>query len=487
MYLGIDIGTSAVKSVLIDRNQSVIAIASESLKISKRKPLYSEQNPNDWWHASLKTITSIKKSKPFDFCQLKSIGLTGQMHGAVCLDKKGEILYPAILWDDGRSYKECNYLNKHHKDFEQLGGNLVMPGFTAPKLLWLKRNKPDLFNKIDKILLPKDYLRYKLTGEFATDMSDASGTLWLDIRKRKWSETTLSACDLKESNMAKLYEGTECTGYLLPSIQKIFEIKIPIKVIAGASDNAAGALSVGSYSPGQAMISLGTSGVYFSPTSLVATNTKKGLHTFCHAIKQRWHQMGVILSAGSALSWWGNVCERDKETFFNSLSKQYDDKYIPLFLPYLSGERTPCNNPFAKASFIGMTHNTTYIEMVQSVLEGVAFAIADCEDTITETQTKINSVSVIGGGAKSLYWGKIIASVLNRDLSYHHNSSIGPMFGAARLAIYEDNELSLEQVFTQPKIVTVIKPDPKLQQQLDWRRSLYHQSYKNLKEIFKLQ
>ena len=487
MYLGIDVGTPSVKSVLIDRNQSVIATVSENLKISKRKLLYSEQNPNDWWCASLKTITSIRKSKPIDFCQLKSIGLTGQMHGAVCLDKKEEILYPAILSDDGRSYKECDYLNKHHKDFEQLGGNLVMPGFTAPKLLWLGRNKPDIFNKIDKVVLPKDYLRYKLTGEFATDMSDASGTLWLDIKKRKWSETTLSACDLKESNMAQLYEGTECTGYLLPSVQKTFGIKKPIKVIAGASDNAAGALSIGSYTTGQAMVSLGTSGVYFSPTSLVTTNTKKGLHTFCHAIKEKWHQMGVILSAGSALSWWSNVCEKDKEAILDSLSKQYNDKDIPLFLPYLSGERTPCNNPFARASFIGMTHNTTSIEMVQSVLEGVTFAIADCEDTITGTHTKINSVSVIGGGAKYLYWGKIIASALVRDLFYHENSSIGPMFGAARLALYEDNELSLAQVFTQPKIVTVIKPDPKLQQQLHRRRSLYHQSYKNLKEIFKLQ
>ena len=268
MYLGIDVGTSAVKSVLIDRNQSVIATAKEDLKISKRKPLYSEQNPNDWWHALLKTIKSIRKSTPTAFFQLKSIGLTGQMHGAVCLDKKGTILCPAILWNDGRSYQECAYLNKNHKDFEKLGCNLVMAGFTAPKLLWLKRNKPDLFSKINKIILPKDYLRYKLTGEFATDMSDASGTLWLDVKKRKWSDTMLSACGLKESNMAELYEGTECTGYLLPSIQKLFGIKGSIKVIAGASDNAAGALSIGSYLSGQAMISLGTSGVYFSPISL---------------------------------------------------------------------------------------------------------------------------------------------------------------------------------------------------------------------------
>ena len=486
MYLGIDIGTSAVKSVLIDRNQSVIATATEDLKISKRKPLYSEQNPNDWWQASLKTIISIRKNTPAAFLQLKSIGLTGQMHGAVCLDKKGIVLYPAILWNDGRSYQECEYLNKNYEDFEKLGGNLVMTGFTAPKLLWLKRNKTDIFNKIDKIILPKDYLRYKLTGEFATDMSDASGTLWLDVKKRKWSDTMLSACGLKESNMAKLYEGTECTGYLLPSIQKIFGIKRPVKVIAGASDNAAGALSIGSYLPGQAMISLGTSGVYFSPISLVTTNTKKGLHTFCHAIKEKWHQMGVILSAGSALSWWSSVCEKDKKNFFGVLSQKHNTKYVPVFLPYLSGERTPYNDPFAKACFIGMTHNTTGIEMIQSVLEGVAFAIADCEDTITETRTKINNISVIGGGAKSLYWGKIIASVLDRDLLYHENFSIGPMFGAARLALYEDNKLSLEEVFTQPKVSTVIKPDPELQPQLIQRRSLYHQSYKNLKEIFKL-
>jgi xylulokinase len=488
MYLGIDIGTSSVKVVLINKEKTVIDSAEENLTLRKKDYLCSEQNPEDWIISTYKAIRCIKKSSPMIVNSLCSIGLTGQMHGAVCINKDGKVIYSAILWNDGRSYKECDFLVNNYSDYETVGCNKLMPGFTAPKLLWLKKNKPLVFQKIYKVLLPKDYLRFKLTGEIATDTSDASGTLWLDIKNRKWSRELLSFCSLSEKQMPLIYESSECTGYLLNQVKDELGLKNKIKVVAGAADNAAGALSVGAYDCGNSIISLGTSGVYLSPTPSISTNINKGLHVFCHAVKNRWYQMGVMLSAASCVSWWNKNANTDPKNPIDLIAEKYNSSFLPVFLPYLSGERTPYNDPFARGSFVGISQKTTIAEMAQSILEGVAFAIADCEDAITETGTKISNVSVIGGGSNSLYWGKIIASVLNRKLIYHKNSNIGAVFGAALLAMYEDNStLDLEKTFELPQIDTIICPDKVLRSQLNHRRCVYIETYHSLKEIFKKQ
>jgi len=484
MYLGIDIGTSSIKIVLVDENQKVVGLASQELSIQQEKPLYSEQHPDEWYEKVLKALYSIQQDYPSESSQICSIGLTGQMHGAVCLDIKGEVIRPAILWNDGRSYQECNDLMSNNPDFEIVGANKVMPGFTAPKLLWMKRNEPKLFNRINKVLLPKDYIRYKLTGEFASDMSDASGTLWMDIAQRKWSSSLLSSCDLKECHMPMLLEGSDLSGYLRPAIQNILKAQQKVKVIAGASDNAAGALSMGIYQEKDAMISLGTSGVYFVPNQACLPNTKRGLHTFCHALDGLWHQMGVVLSAASALSWWKNIIQTHSESELINLAKKSKYMNTPLFLPYLSGERTPHNNPFAQGAFIGMTHATELGDMVQAVLEGVAYAIADCQDTILETGVQINSISVIGGGSKSPYWGDIIASSIHKTLTYHNESSVGPAFGAARLAVYEDTKASIEDIFYKPTVSQIITPKTEMTASLANKLKIYRSTYYQLKTIF---
>lgn len=485
MYLGIDVGTSSIKVVMIDEDQNIIFEVSEELKISNDKPLYSEQNPEDWYIALMKIFLFLRENYKDKINQLISIGLTGQMHGAVCIDANGKVIRPAILWNDGRSYQECNNLTQNNSDFESISANKVMPGFTAPKILWMQNNEKNNFRKIHKVLLPKDYIRYRLTGEFATDMSDASGTSWLDVRNRKWSGSLLSSCGLSEKNMPNLFEGNECTGNLLKEIKLILEISHDVKVVAGASDNAAGALSMGVYKPGSAVISLGTSGVYFTPSERFRSNTDGGLHTFCHALPNTWHYMGVILSAASGLSWWKKISKIKSEGDLINIAKKYNDDHLPLFLPYLSGERTPHNDPFARASFVGMTHSTGISEFAQAVLEGVSFAIADCEDSIYSSGAEINHVSVIGGGAKSSYWGEIISTIISKDLMYHNESAVGPAFGAARLALLEDSGAELSNILKKPCITAKIFPREDLVNKLHSRLKLYRESYTQLSRIFK--
>ena len=475
MYLGIDIGTSGVKIVIIDANQQVSAQTTTLLNLSNPKPLWSEQHPQDWFDAVLQGLTTLQQHHALTLSQVKAIGLTGQMHGAVCLDRQGKVLRPAILWNDGRSYRECDDLMQQCPEFMTLGGNRVMPGFTAPKLLWLQRHEPEVFQQIDKVLLPKDYIRYCLTGEFATDMSDAAGTLWLDVAKRCWSEKLLAACGLTLEHMPTVVEGTAITGTLHPEIAKQFGMQ-PVPCVAGASDNAAGALSMGVIRDGQAMLSLGTSGVYFVASDQYRANASRGLHSFCHCIPQTWHQMGVILSAASALSWWHGIHNHMALTALIDEAAQLDKIDIPVFLPYLSGERTPHNDPHATARFDGMTHRTTRAHLTQAVLEGVAFAFADCQEVIHTAGTQINTVSVIGGGARSQYWGKLIASILDRPLQYHQDATVGPAFGAARLALISDG-YDVADVAIAPPLKETVMPDSILQPLLKQRLQRYHESY----------
>ncbi len=476
MYLGIDIGTSGIKTVVINCEQHIIAQITIPLALSNPKPLWSEQNPEDWFDAVLQGLSILQQEHAPVLAQVSAIGLTGQMHGAVCLDRQGKVLRPAILWNDGRSYRECDDLMQRYPEFLNIGANCVMPGFTAPKLLWLQRHEPELFQRIDKVLLPKDYIRYRLTDELATDMSDAAGTLWLDVAKRCWSEKLLQACGLTLKHMPPVLEGTEVAGILRSDLARRFGMQ-PVPCVAGASDNAAGALSMGVIHNGQAMLSLGTSGVYFVASDQCRANASRGLHSFCHCIPNTWHQMGVILAAASALSWWHSIHGQVALTTLIDEAQQIDKADIPVFLPYLSGERTPHNNPHATARFDGMRQNTTRAHLTQAVLEGVAFAFADCQDVIYDAGTQVNSVCVIGGGARSQYWGKLIASILDQPLQYHQDATIGPAFGAARLALISDG-YALEKVATAPPLAETIQPDNTLQSILKQRLQRYRESYR---------
>jgi xylulokinase len=485
VFLGIDIGTSAVKIVIADEQQKVVAQASESLQISHPQPLWLEQNPEDWWRATCQAIFSIREQGNHLLESVSAIGLSGQMHGAVLLDDKNEILRPAILWNDGRSHEQCKFLNQSHADILQQSGNLAMPGFTAPKLLWLAQHEKQNFCRVCKVLLPKDYIRFRLTGEFASDMSDASGTLWLDVAKRRWSDELLQLTGLSETQMPELYEGNEATGQILPQVASMFGLKPKTIVAGGGGDNACGAVGLGTVNAGQAFISLGTSGVYFVSGDKFAPNPGQAMHAFCHAVPQTWHQMSVILSAASCLSWVVRLtAARDEQQLFDEIEADFEQCSDVLFLPYLSGERTPHNDPMAKGVFFGMDHATTRAQLGRAVLEAVAMALADGQQALINSGVAINDVAVIGGGSKSLFWGKILASVLDRPLRYYDNSESGPAFGATRLARMAVTGESVTSVCKQAEVRYVIEPNNALRNSYQDRYQRFRRLYLKLKDEF---
>ena len=366
----------------------------------------------------------------------RAIGLSGQMHGATLLDARGAVLRPAILWNDGRSGAECAALEAAVPDARRITGNLAMPGFTAPKLLWVAAHEPEVFARVAKVLLPKDYLRYRLSGEHVAEMSDASGTLWLDVANRRWSEEMLAATGLDLEQMPRLVEGSEPSAVLTPALARRWGMTGEVVIAGGAGDNAAGAAGIGTVAPGRAFLSLGTSGVLFAANRAYAPNPERAVHAFCHCFPDTWHQMSVILSAAASLAWAAGVTGTVDEAALVDEAEATEARLerAPLFLPYLTGERTPHNDPHAKGVFFGLDQATSRGDLGWAVLEGVAFAFADGYDALVEAGTGIDEVSVIGGGSRSAVWGRILAAALARPLTYHAGSEVGPALGAARLA-----------------------------------------------------
>lgn len=478
MYLGIDLGTSAIKFVIMDETQSIKFIHDEPLKISRPHPLWSEQQPDDWWQAVLR---GFEKIRSLDLGRdIRALSLSGQMHGAVLLDENGKVLRPAILWNDGRCAEQCLEIN----DLSiAVTGNLAMPGFTAGKLLWVKEYEAEIFAKINKVLLPKDYLRYKLSGNFATDMSDASGTLWLDIAKRQWSKEMLAACYLGIGHMPELFEGCEKTGYLKSDLAKEWGMSA-VPIIAGAGDNAAGAIGCGVINADEAMLSLGTSGVYFVATDGFLKNPQKAIHSFCHALPDRWHLMSVILNAASCLDWGAKLIgSRDVATFIDTAKTGQDDPYNPLFLPYLSGERTPLNDPLACGIFYGLTTSHNSSNMAYAIIEGVSFALADAIDALHETGVKPLKATIIGGGAKSSYWRQLLADIIGINLDYREGGSVGPAFGAARLAQIGCHDGKVEEFCGKPPLLATHYFDKTRHDDYLPRREKFRAIYDALKSI----
>lgn len=483
MYIGIDLGTSGVKAIVLDDNNRIVASASEPLEVSRPKELWSEQDPNQWWLATTVAISQLKKK--VDLSNVKAIGLSGQMHGATLIDKGGEVLRPAILWNDGRCFEECLELEALVPDSRTITGNIMMPGFTAPKLKWLQKHEPEVFANIYKVLLPKDYLRFKLSGDYASDMSDAAGTMWLDVAKRDWSDTLLSATGLNRKHMPELFEGSQVTGKLSPELSRLWDMPC-VPIVAGAGDNAAGAVGVGITEPGQAMLSLGTSGVYFAVSDGFLSNPESALHSFCHALPATWHSMSVILSAASCLDW---ITQLTGQKSVGDMLKDVEananlDSQI-LFLPYLSGERTPHNDPKAKGVFFGMTHNTTKSDLALAVLEGVGFAFADGLDALHATKLVPSEISLIGGGARSAYWRQMLSDIFGMKLAYRAGGEVGPALGAARLArLSTHKEGTIQDICPIPDLIQVHKPNPDRKQSLQTKRSKYQQLYIQLKDLF---
>lgn len=474
MYLGIDIGTSSVKVVIIDSHQAVVDQASAPLTVSRPHPLWSEQDPASWWQATDKAVRSLNPKRR---SAIRAIGLSGQMHGATCLDAADHVIRPAILWNDGRSAQSCDQMMSDMPELTHITGNLAMPGFTAPKLHWMRAHEPDNFKRVAKVLLPKDYIRLLMSGDYASDMSDSAGTLWMNVAKRDWSDEALALTDLSRANMPKLYEGSESTGTLLPKIANQWGMSC-VPIAAGGGDNAAGAIGSGTITPGEGFISLGTSGVVFLTDDTYQSNTEGAVHSFCHALPQLWHRMSVVLSAASAVDFVARITRFTSEaSLYAETAKAKIPGRGPIFLPYLSGERTPHNDPTAKGAFFGMTHEDTPLTLAQSALEGVAFALADGVDVLRESGSPLESLSVIGGGSQSTWWGEIISAAVNMPLTYREAATVGPAFGAARLARLCLGEDTAEDICTPPPVSHVIEPDPELRDLYMKRRETFTELY----------
>lgn len=478
MYLGLDLGTSSVKAIIMNEQGDVVASHSIPLTLSRPHPQWSEQDPQAWWQATDEAIKQLTRTQPME--QIQAIGLSGQMHGAVLLDAQQNILRPAILWNDGRSVKQCLRLAKQYPQFKEITGNLVMPGFTAPKLQWVAENEAEIFCQIAHVLLPKDFLRWKMSGNFASDMSDAAGTLWLDMQKRDWSDELLAATGLSRCQMPTLFEGNQITGYLLPEIAKKWQMK-QVPIIAGGGDNAAGAIGVGVYQPGQGMLSLGTSGVYFVVSEKFLQNSDNAVHSFCHALPQTWHLMSVILSAASCLDW---VCQltgiSDVGAMFKEIEQHAHSDSSLLFLPYLSGERTPYNNADAKGVFWGLTHQHQRADLCRAVLEGVSFALRQGIEVADKAGQHADNITLIGGGARSEYWRQLLADITGKTLDYRQGGDVGPALGAARLAQLAINPAHLSQIIlSQPKLET--RHVPNLE-----KHKAYQDKYNAFKKLYTL-
>lgn len=482
MYIGIDLGTSGVKAILLNEQGDVLATHTEKLTVSRPHPLWSEQDPEQWWQATNTAMQALGSQHALR--EVKALGIAGQMHGATLLDKQQRVLRPAILWNDGRCGEECMLLEEKVGASRQITGNLMMPGFTAPKVLWVQRHETDIFKQVDKVLLPKDYLRLRMSGEFASDMSDAAGTMWMNVARRDWSDEMLAACGLSRDNMPSLFEGCEVTGQLRAEVAQAWNMPRAL-VVAGGGDNAAGAVGVGMADAGQAMLSLGTSGVYFAVSDGFLSKPESAVHSFCHALPGRWHLMSVMLSAASCLDWAAKLTGLGSVPALLAAAQAADENADPVwFLPYLSGERTPHNNPQAKGVFFGLTHQHGPAELARAVLEGVGYALADGMDVVHSCGVKPDSVTLIGGGARSAYWRQMLADISGQQLDFRTGGDVGPALGAARLAQLGVHQgAAFSDLLPQLPLEQAHLPDAQRFARYAPRRETFRQIYQQLKPL----
>ncbi len=467
MYIGLDLGTSGLKGILISETQEVLAEATAPLTVQRPQDGWSEQSPSDWITAAESVLDQLAAH---GLSQVRAIGLSGHMHGATLLDASDQVLRPCILWNDTRSYLQAADMDAN-PDFRAISGNIVFPGFTAPKLAWVRANEPSLWDRIAKVLLPKDYLRLWLTGDHVAEMSDAAGTSWLDTGARDWSDRLLTATGLARAQMPRLVEGSAPSGDLRAELAARWGLPKSVIIAGGGGDNAASGVGVGVVRAGEGFVSLGTSGVLFAANDGYQPDPASAVHTFCHALPNTWHQMGVILAATDALNWYANLVGADAASLTGELGAlQAPGK--TNFLPYLGGERTPLNSAAIRGAFTGLEHATDRAAGTRAVLEGVAFAIRDCRDALAATGTRLDSLLAVGGGSRSDYWLRAIATALNCPLLLPVAGDFGGAFGAARLAIMAATGAGAE-IATLPKIARQIDPDPTLRDAFDAGHARY--------------
>ena len=484
LYIGVDLGTSAVKLLLMDENGNIQKIVSKEYPLYFPKPGWSEQQPEDWYVQSMEGIREL--TAECDKSQVAGISFGGQMHGLVALDKDDQVIRPAILWNDGRTGNQTDYLNQNiGKDkLSEYTANIAFAGFTAPKILWMKENEPGNYKKITKIMLPKDYLAYRLSGSFCTDVSDASGMLLMDVKNRCWSKEMLVICGITEEQLPKLYESYEVVGTLKPDVANELGFSESVKVIAGAGDNAAAAVGTGTVGDGRCNISLGTSGTIFISSEKFGVDEHNALHSFAHA-DGHYHLMGCMLSAASCNKWWSEEILGTKDY----AAEQADIKKLGenrvFYLPYLMGERSPHNDPNVRAMFIGMSMDTTRADMTQAVLEGVAFGLRDSLEVAKSLGIQIDRTKICGGGAKSPLWRKIIANVMNLKVDIIESEE-GPALGGAMLAAvgcgeYPDVETAAAKIV---KVVDTVEPDEELTAKYEERYQQFRKIYPTVKCLY---
>ena len=485
LYIGVDLGTSAVKLLLMDSEGKIQKIVSREYPLYFPHPGWSEQKPEDWFEQSMEGIKELTAECEKD--QVAGISFGGQMHGLVALDSEDQVIRPAILWNDGRTGEETDYLNQViGKDkLSQYTANIAFAGFTAPKILWMKKNEPENFAKISKIMLPKDYLAYKLSGSFCSDVSDASGMLLMDVKNRRWSKEMMEICGITEEQLPKLYESYEVVGTLKPEIAEQLGLSQRVKVIAGAGDNAAAAVGTGTVGDGMCNISLGTSGTIFISSKKFGVDEHNALHSFAHA-DGNYHLMGCMLSAASCNKWWNEDILKTSDFGAEQAGITRLGENQVFYLPYLMGERSPHNDPDARATFIGMTMDTTREDMTQAVLEGVAFGLRDSLEVARSLGLQIERTKICGGGAKSPLWKKIIANVMNMKVDVIESEE-GPALGGAMLAAvgcgeYPDVETIAAKMV---KVVDTVEPDPELVAKYEERYQKFRKIYPTVKGLFK--
>jgi xylulokinase len=477
VFLGLDVGTSGVKAVLEDEAGALVATASRPLTLSHPKPLWSEQNPDDWVAASVGAVDDLARLHPRETASVSGIGLSGQMHGATLLGRDGRPLRPAILWNDGRSQTECAELERRCPELHAIAGNLAMPGFTAPKLAWVAKHEPAIFAEVAKVLLPKAYVRYRLSGEMVEDMSDAAGTLWLDVGARRWSEALLAATGLDLSHMPRLVEGNAPSAVLSPDLAQRWGMANNVVIAGGAGDNAASAIGLGAITPGDAFLSLGTSGVLFRVTDRFAPAPKAAVHAFCHALGGLWHQMGVMLSAAASLAWLARILETPEAALLAPLGATVERPSPVQFLPYLDGERTPHNDAHADGAFVGLRSAAGRGDLVQAVLEGVAFAARDMLAALGRSAQPITELDLVGGGSRSVVWAQIMADVLGVRVHRVEEGEVGAAIGAARLGRLAATGAAPADVCRKPRRLQSFEPRPA-------QRAAYDDAYAHWRKLY---
>lgn len=479
MFLGLDLGTSELKALLLSDQHQVVATARAPLTVQRPRPLWSEQDPAHWWRALETVMDRLHADHPQALSRLRAIGLSGQMHGATLLGEDETVLRPAILWNDGRSGPQCEQLSRDVPPLSAITGNLAMPGFTAPKLQWVREHEPEVFARTRRVLLPKDWLRLMLTGEAVSDMSDAAGTLWLDVGRRDWSDEMLTATGLTRAHMPRLVEGSEVSAFVKPALCRRWGLPAQVPVAGGAGDNAASAVGMGLVRPGQGFVSLGTSGVVFVSGAAFEPNPDRALHAFCHALPGRWHVMSVMLSAASAVTWAAKILGFPDEASLLAAAAALDaqsQQEAPLFLPYLSGERSPHNDPLATGTWVGLRAMHGREHLAYAVAEGVGFGLLDGLRTMPSTATPMHSLALVGGGSRSAWWAQLLADTLGLALTVHQDSESGGAMGAARLAWLAVGG-DAQAVCVTPPVLRRFEPDAQRQAALARRHARFAALY----------